>query len=207
MGRKKIDRVGQKFNMLTIVEELPGRKVLCKCDCGNFNIVEKDKVVCGATKSCGCIRCVKKIDCNDIIGKTFGKLTVLSCEGRINLKYLYTCKCACGRIVKGVSRDHLRSKITQSCGCLKNDKSDNNVSVTASLSTNLYSERKGVSYNKKLNRWHARLSYKNVNYYLGSSSNYEEAEAMRNRADEEVKKYGKVITYVSCKAKKKRGRT
>ena len=65
-----------------------------------------------------------------------------------------------------------------------------------------------MSYNKKLNRWHARLSYKNVNYYLGSSSNYEEAEAMRNRADEEVKKYHKVITYVSCRPiVKKRGTT
>ena len=32
MGRKRIDRVGQKFNMLTVVEELPGGKELCICD-------------------------------------------------------------------------------------------------------------------------------------------------------------------------------
>lgn len=202
MGRKKIDRIGQKFNMLTIVEELPGRKVLCMCDCGNFNTVEKDKVVSGLIRSCGCMRCGEKIDCNDIIGKTFGKLTVLSCEGRINRKYIYMCKCACGRTVE-VSRDHLIGKMTRSCGCLR---SDNNVNAIDSFSNNLYSERKGVSYNKKLNRWYANLSYKNMYYYLGSSSNYEEAEEMRNRADEEVKKYGRVITYVSCRpTKKKKG--
>lgn len=195
MGRKRIDRVGQKFNMLTVVEELPGGKELCICDCGNLSIVEKDKVVSGLIRSCGCMHRGKKIDCNDIIGKTFGKLTVLSCEGRINRRYVYMCKCACGRTVS-VSRDHLIGKMTQSCGCLR---SDNNVSVTASISTNLYSERKGVSYNKKLNRWYANLSYKNMYYYLGSSSDCKEAEAMRNRAEEETKKYGKVITYVSCK--------
>lgn len=190
--------VGQKFGMLTVLEELPGYKVLCMCDCGNLNIVAKNKVVNGLTKSCGCRR-VEKIDCNDIVGRTFGRLTVLSCEGRMGDKYLYTCKCACGKIVKGIGRGNLIGKATQSCGCLK---SDNNVRVTDSQSNNLYSERKGLTYNKKLNRWYARLTYKNVNYYLGSSRNCEEAEEMRNRADEEVKKYGRVITYVSCRPNK-----
>ena len=194
---KRIDRVGQKFNMLTILEELPESKVLCICDCGNLNIVAKSKVVRGLTKSCGCTRRVERINYNDIVGQTFGRLTVLSCEGRIGGKYLYTCKCACGKIAKGIGRGNLIDRATQSCGCLK---SDNNVSVADSYNSNLYSERKGLTYNKKLNRWYARLTYKNVNYYLGSSRNCEEAEEMRNRADEEVKKYGKVITYVSCRA-------
>lgn len=198
MGRKRIDRVGQKFNMLTILEELPEGKALCMCDCGNINIVAKNKVVNGLTKSCGCRR-VEKIDCNDIVGRTFGRLTVLRCEGKIDSKYLYTCKCACGKIAKGIGRGNLIDKATQSCGCLK---SDNNVRVTDSQSNNLYSERKGLTYNKKLNRWYARLTYKNVDYYLGSSRNYEEAEEMRNRADEEAKKYGNVITYVSCRHKR-----
>ena len=200
---KRIDKVGQKFNMLTILEELPEGKVLCICDCGNLNIVNKSKVVRGLTKSCGCTRRGEKIDCNDIVGQTFGRLTVLSCEGRIDSKYLYICKCACGKVVHGIWRNNLLDKATQSCGCLK---SDNNVSITDSFSTNLYSERKGLSYNKKLNRWYARMTYKNVDYYLGSSSNYEEAEEMRNRADEETKKYGRVITYVSHRSRAKRGR-
>ncbi len=49
-------RVGQKFGMLTILEELGGDKILCRCDCGNEKIFYKGQVVAGKIKSCGCTR-------------------------------------------------------------------------------------------------------------------------------------------------------
>ena len=47
--------VGQKFGMLTVLEELPGYKVLCLCDCGDIIEVRRNELVTGNTKSCGCI--------------------------------------------------------------------------------------------------------------------------------------------------------
>lgn len=62
--KKKNNRIGQKFNMLTIIEYVEphiqncGAKVImckCKCDCGNEKIIRERDIVCGHTKSCGCI--------------------------------------------------------------------------------------------------------------------------------------------------------
>jgi hypothetical protein len=57
---KFIDRVGQKFGKLTVVEQA-GRnnlkKVLwkCKCECGNFVDVVAGSLATGNTGSCGCV--------------------------------------------------------------------------------------------------------------------------------------------------------
>lgn len=68
---KKIDLTGQKFNRLTVVREGEPRKNfnekyqrvftkyrwLCKCDCGNPNLVlvDSSSLKNGNTKSCGCL--------------------------------------------------------------------------------------------------------------------------------------------------------
>lgn len=58
---KLIDIVGEKYNMLTVVERLPndnsGSTVwLCKCDCGNYTKVRGKNLKNGAVKSCGCLK-------------------------------------------------------------------------------------------------------------------------------------------------------
>jgi len=58
---KKIQlNTGQKFNMLTIIEELPissnGRVFNCRCDCGNYKRVLLPHLVRSKIKSCGCYR-------------------------------------------------------------------------------------------------------------------------------------------------------
>lgn len=56
---------------------------------------------------------------NDLVGKRFGKLTVLSkTDEKKNGSYLYKCKCDCGNIKMATARD-LGSKRVQSCGCSK----------------------------------------------------------------------------------------
>lgn len=57
---KFIDRAGQRFGKLTVIEEAgrnPLKKVLwkCKCDCGSETIVTAGSLVTGNTTSCGCI--------------------------------------------------------------------------------------------------------------------------------------------------------
>ena len=57
----------------------------------------------------------------DITGQTFGKLTVISCAGKIDgRRYYWNCKCECGN-EKQVLGTALRSGNTKSCGCGKYD--------------------------------------------------------------------------------------
>lgn len=58
---KKLEiSTGQKYNMLTVVEELPsgpnGRVFKCKCDCGNDHKALLQHLVAFKIKSCGCHR-------------------------------------------------------------------------------------------------------------------------------------------------------
>jgi len=56
----------------------------------------------------------------DMVGKQFGKLTVLNMYDKYKVYYRYLCKCQCGKeaIVRGTS---LRSGSTKSCGCIKTE--------------------------------------------------------------------------------------
>lgn len=56
-----IDRVGKRYNKLTVVEQAgfsDRREKLwkCQCDCGNYTIVKGGNLTSGAVKSCGCLR-------------------------------------------------------------------------------------------------------------------------------------------------------
>lgn len=50
--------IGQKFGMLTILEDAndiaSSRAVMCKCDCGNTKIIRLSNIVLGGTRSCSC---------------------------------------------------------------------------------------------------------------------------------------------------------
>ena len=54
----------------------------------------------------------------DIVGQTFGKLTVVSLsEKRVGKKYIWNCRCECGGSA-WVRGDALKSGHTKSCGCI-----------------------------------------------------------------------------------------
>ena len=189
--------VGQKFGMLTVLEELPGYKVLCLCDCGNKTIVQKGSIKCGHTTSCGCRRYGFKIDINDIIGKRIGKLVVLQYSRKEGKFHYYLCKCDCGNIIE-VRRNELVTGNTKSCGCII---TDTNLANKESQKNNRYSKRKGISYNTKYDHWSVQLTYNHMFYNLGWYHSYNEAVAVRDRAEEEIEKSGTVITYVSKKSR------
>jgi hypothetical protein len=54
----KIDRIGERFNRLTVIGSALSRNGrtywLCKCDCGTIKEVRVDHLRNGKTKSCGC---------------------------------------------------------------------------------------------------------------------------------------------------------
>lgn len=56
------DISGERFNFLTVIKQVPKPSHivsnytfwLCKCDCGNEKIIDKNALTSGNTKSCGC---------------------------------------------------------------------------------------------------------------------------------------------------------
>ena len=65
----------------------------------------------GVPKSCGCIN-----NRNNLIGKTFGLLTVIEYCGRKNNSLLWKCKCECGRLVFKTSNQLYNNKV-YNLGC------------------------------------------------------------------------------------------
>lgn len=63
---------------------------------------------------------------NDLTGKRFGRYTVIGVADDGQRKTSYICQCDCGNIKK-VRADGLISGRTQSCGCLKRERSAENV--------------------------------------------------------------------------------
>jgi hypothetical protein len=123
---KAHDLIGQKFNYLTVIriataEEKGSKKGsywLCRCDCGNEKIILGQDLINGTTKACGCKKGIRE----DITGKRFGKLLVLSFSHKNkNGETIYLCKCDCGS-EKLIRRLSLASGNTKSCGCLSNEK-------------------------------------------------------------------------------------
>ena len=60
MGNNKYNMIGEKFNMLTVLEECEERKdrkkvYKCLCDCGNVVNVIGTNLRNGHSKSCGCL--------------------------------------------------------------------------------------------------------------------------------------------------------
>lgn len=53
----------------------------------------------------------------DIIGKKFGRLTVVSFNNKVGEYQYYLCRCDCGN-EKVVNRRELKAGHTKSCGCL-----------------------------------------------------------------------------------------
>lgn len=125
------DLTGQKFGRLTVVERdwgvasKKGAFWKCLCSCGNQKTVSGAALKSGATQSCGCLN--KDINSqpkqiNRMIGKRFGRLTVLDRAGTHvsaggQKKPLWLCRCDCGNEATVTSQD-LKSGHTKSCGCL-----------------------------------------------------------------------------------------
>lgn len=119
-ANKKIIPNGTRFGKLTIEniyegDDKAGIWYNCICDCGAETIVKGTYLRAGKIKSCG--KCVQ----NTMIGKKFGKLTVLSEHHRDDKRIYYNCECECGNLTI-VEMSKLRSGWTKSCGCLSLEK-------------------------------------------------------------------------------------
>ena len=123
-----LDLSNQRFGRLVVISRAsnPGEPVkwLCQCDCGKQKIIRGDSLRNGRTLSCGCLRAelASQRNVKDLVGKTFGKLTVIgrSKNKSNNRNVIWTCKCECGNIVDVIGGS-LTSGNTTSCGCKRKE--------------------------------------------------------------------------------------
>lgn len=122
--------IGKKINKLTINNLFKNEKkqlyANCTCECGNNKDIYFHNIRKGFTKSCGCgekaSRFGRKHSDDSIVGKKFGRLTIIedSGERESNGSVLWKCQCDCGNITYSNS-SNLKRGHTTSCGCAKQD--------------------------------------------------------------------------------------
>lgn len=117
------DITGQKFNCLTPLNRVEnrGRRTywLCQCDCGKTTEVWQSNIVNGGVKSCGCLNAAE-----NLLGRRFGRWTVIDSSSPRKGNVRWLCRCDCGA-EKSISATELRAGRTRSCGCLSAELSGN----------------------------------------------------------------------------------
>lgn len=120
----RVDNIGQKFGRLTIIDVLwdyDRSKAVCKCDCGNIYVGVKSDIVCGHTKSCGCLQSENTSFANtkDWTGYVSNYGIEFICQDHMNNKgqWLWKCRCGvCGNYFIALPAKVNNGHIT-SCGC------------------------------------------------------------------------------------------
>lgn len=86
----------------------------CECDCGNKKEIMGRNLIRGLSKSCW--------HCNEInlVGKKFGKISVINYIGVRSGHRYFMCKCDCGKQIESRG-SHLVDGSIKSCGCSQID--------------------------------------------------------------------------------------
>lgn len=129
---KRIDLTGKIFGKLKVLEyshsDSRGQAYWkCEClNCGNIDVVVRGSHLrSGATKTCGCglAEAVSKARHKSLVGKVFGRLTVIKEVGKTSTgEYKYECECSCENNTHViVHAGALTAGHTKSCGCLQKE--------------------------------------------------------------------------------------
>lgn len=203
MGRPKKDLTGMTFNYLNVINDSGGKKVLCRCLlCGTEKEVNRDSLLRGHSKSCGCLsRMISKKNATDLAkrkdltGKVFPGVQVLQkTDQKQGTQRIYKCKCLhCGKIFF-VNGSSLTSGATTSCGCeriklaIKNITKDcvDGTKITTITSKKLRSDNssgiRGVAPCPK--GWIAYIGFKGKRYVLYQGADKNEAIKRRREAEQ-----------------------
>lgn len=194
--------IGERFGKLTVIEQVPSdkcgnRKWRCLCDCGGEHIATTGNLRSGRTTNCGC----KKSP--DLTGKVFGKLTVLGRSDKRNPRGarttpMWECRCECGAITYKAT-DTLTNPEESMCKACQGLYAAENARKSAGFvgGTQITKLRnmdptaantsgcRGVYYEKRSNKYRARLRFKGKIMNFGSYSKFEDAVAARKTAEAE----------------------
>ena len=128
MRWKKSTLIGQVFGMLTVIDLVDSfnhnRQWKCICQCGNERIVPTAFLNNKTITHCGCNKKEREqLKKDNLVGKTFNKLTVIKDSGKRKAGVLWLCNCNCGGTIL-VSTHSLTHNYVRSCGCLRSGWSD-----------------------------------------------------------------------------------
>lgn len=119
------DLTGKRFGNQTVIGlsdiRINKSKKLwkCLCDCGKYCYRNTNQLTSGKLTSCGCERLGPK---DNLVGKVFGRLTVISFQGKNRLgEYSWLCRCSCGKECSYTTERLLYKKGVRSCGCYRLD--------------------------------------------------------------------------------------
>lgn len=194
------DTTGQRFGHLTVLKELGGGKILCRCDCGTEKVFNKSNVLVGRSTSCGCMQKDRVESRKDISGLRFGRLTAIEPVGKKEGSILWLCRCDCGNTIN-VTVSQLQSGDRKSCGCLEREsrqvvmksKHFDHTNIAKIASSKPYANSKtgvrGVSLRK--GRYLAQIKVKGKSIRIGIFSTLEDAAAARKKA--EARYFGEIL--------------
>ena len=199
--------IGKRFGKLIVVAQAESksgqRRWMCQCDCGGTNIVTTGNLNSGHTTNCGC----KKSP--DLTGQVFGKLTVIGRSDKRNPRGkrttpMWECRCECGNITYKATdtltnldesmcqecKGRIGAEIArQSAGFVGGTQISRIKNMTL-IATNT-SGCRGVYYDKRTNKYRARLKFKGKIMNFGSYTNFEDAVKARKAAEQEY--YGSFL--------------
>lgn len=200
--------IGLKYNRLTIINIYrdDSYRLICEClcDCGSVCKVVYYNLKHAHTKSCGCLSMefnskLSKSKIIDLTGKRFGNLVVISMihDSSCSSGPLWLCLCDCGNSVECRSKS-LRSGYRISCGC-KSEENKLNIKrnfgikdctnysrLNSNLCKNNTSGVKGVSYDKKRDKWIVFINFKRKRYFIGRFDLLNDAINARKIAEENL---------------------
>lgn len=114
---------GQKFGRLTVTVAPETQKqsdtCMCQCVCGAVKKFKVHNLIGGLSTSCGCGR-KDGWESHNLLGKKFGRITVVGQSFRQGSRRVWPCVCECGATFT-VKTDKLLRGHTRSCGCLQRD--------------------------------------------------------------------------------------
>lgn len=121
-GGGVMDLAGQTYGRWKVSHEVArrstNRRWQCVCECGTWKIVYAAGLRTGTSKSCGCLKMeVLHAQAPDLLGKRFGRLTVIRKGSYYRKQMRWLCRCDCGNERLNFS-SRLQSGRVRSCGCL-----------------------------------------------------------------------------------------
>lgn len=143
------------------------------CDCGNLHLAKGGNVRSGRTKSCGCLLAEKRSSrASDLVGKRFGRLSVLEktpergAQGNI----IWKCLCDCGN-TRMAPTARLNAGQVRSCGCLRIKHGLSRTKEYRRIDTNKRVARKKGAGEKMATNMQVKKMLRRMNYkclYCGS---------------------------------------
>jgi len=191
------DLTGMRFGKLVCIAPTDQRKYhttvwRCLCDCDKVAYVPAQQLLSGYVKSCGGL---SHPPLKDFVGKRFGKLTVISYEGKRAGMHRWRCRCDCGNETV-VGQTLLQTGKTKSCGCLQAEVYRENLKLVDGTSVTLLEAGKkrlissntsgytGVYLQKATGKWAAQITFRGKTYFLGAYEKKEDAVKARQRGEE-----------------------